>query len=74
LTKATVPKTGLCHLANDRNEYEVVCFEPAIAEIEGAESDWATRIPDKKNAQNEASLAARDVGRAHIQLFSLSVR
>jgi len=70
--KAIVPKTAVFHLANDRDEYEVVCFDAPNAEIDGHPQDWREaqhrrRIQQqaKEQAWMDAAIARRKSAQAN---------
>ena len=39
--KATVPNVTLFHLPNDREEYEVLCFDYPFASVDGDPDEWS---------------------------------
>jgi len=54
--KATVPNVTLFHLPNDREEYEVLCFDDPFASVDGDPDEWLIRYQSWENAKNARQL------------------
>jgi hypothetical protein len=56
--KATIPKIELLDPLNGRDEYEVICFNAATANVDGDPEEWRLAYQRREDAKNTAQRLA----------------